>query len=61
MPDIPWSTSQPTPASSGSTVRKAHRQPMVLASSAPYDGPSRPGRIQAAASRANTRGRWDSG
>ena len=46
---------------SGMIERKAHRHPRVLAIRAPYDGPSRPGTIQAPASRASTRARPDSG
>ncbi len=45
----------------GMIERKAHRHPNVLAIKAPYDGPSKPGTIQAPARRASTRARPDSG
>src|ERR1700687_3082783 len=48
-------------AASGTIEKNAQRQPAGAPITTPYDGPSRPGRIQAPASNASTRARPDSG
>ena len=47
--------------STGSGTTKAHRHPIVLATSAPTGGPTSPGRIHIVARSASTRGRSSSG
>ena len=60
-PLSPGNTSAAATPIRGTSAKNAHRQPTVLAISAPKDGPISPGSTQAAASSASTRGRSSSG